>query len=51
MKTTKIFKEEITNHNIWKLILIDLELPLNADEITVTSVTKEPNNDNDRNLF
>ena len=45
MKTAKLLKEEISNPNIWKLILINLGLPLDLDEITVTAI-KEPNNDN-----
>ena len=45
MKTATIYKEEISNPNIWKLILINLGQPLDADEITVTAI-KEPNNDN-----
>jgi hypothetical protein len=38
MKTTKIFKEEVSNQNIWKLLLIELELPIETDEITVKAV-------------
>ena len=41
MATTKIFKSEISNKNIWKLILIDLELPHDTDEITVQAVAHE----------
>ena len=39
MKTTKIFKSEISNSNIWKLILIDLNQPADAEEITVQTVS------------
>ena len=39
MNTARIFKEEISNQNIWKLILIDLELPPDTDEITVKAVS------------
>ena len=38
MKTTKIFKSEVSNSNIWKLMLIELELPPETDEITVKAV-------------
>jgi hypothetical protein len=38
MKTTKIFKSEVTNHNIWKLILLELGLPLDTDEITFRAI-------------
>jgi hypothetical protein len=44
MKTTKIFKEEVSNPNIWKLLLIDLELPIETDEITIQAVS--PNTEN-----
>ena len=46
MKTAKLLKEEISNLNIWKLLLIELGLEPETKEITVTSVKKEPNNDN-----
>ena len=39
MKTAKIFKDEVSNSNIWKLILINLELPPETDEITVKAVS------------
>ena len=39
MNTARIFKSEINNSNIWKLILIDLDLPAGTDEITITAVT------------
>ena len=38
MNTARIFKEEVSNPNIWKLMLIDLELPPDTDEITVKAV-------------
>ena len=38
MATTKLFKEEVDNPNIWKLMLLDLELPHDADEITIQAV-------------
>jgi hypothetical protein len=38
MNTTKIFKEEVSNQNIWKLLLIELELPMETDEITFKAV-------------
>lgn len=38
MSTTKLFKEEVSNSNIWKLMLMDLELPHDTDEITVKAV-------------
>ena len=41
MNTARIFKEEVSNPNIWKLILIDLELPPDADEITVKAVCSD----------
>jgi hypothetical protein len=41
MKTTKIFKSEVNNSNIWKLMLIDLELPHNTDEITIEAIAHE----------
>jgi hypothetical protein len=41
MKTTKIFKEEVSNQNIWKLLLIDLELPIETDEITFKAVSHD----------
>ena len=53
MATTKIFKSEVNNSNIWKLMLIELELPHDTDEITVEAVAhvteaqeKGANNDN-----
>ena len=43
MKTATIYKDEVSNPNIWKLILIELELPPDTDEITVKAVScKEP---------
>ena len=39
MSTTKLFKEEVSNSNIWKLMLMDLELPHDTDEITVKAVS------------
>ena len=41
MKTATILKEEISNPNIWKLLLIELGLEPEAKEITVTAI-KEP---------
>lgn len=38
MSTAIIFKEDFDNVNIWKLMLIDLGLPSDADEITIKSV-------------
>ena len=39
MNTARIFKEEVSNPNIWKLMLIDLGLPTDTDEITVKAVS------------
>ena len=39
MNTARVFKEEVSNPNIWKLMLIDLELPPDTDEITVKAVS------------
>jgi len=39
MKTTKIFKSEVNNSNIWKLILIDLGLPHDTDEIDIKAIS------------
>jgi len=39
LNTARIFKEEVSNPNIWKLMLIDLELPPDTDEITVKAVS------------
>jgi len=39
MATARIFKEEIENSAIWRTVLIDLELPLDADEITVQAIS------------
>ena len=38
MNTARIFKEEINNPAIWDTIVRDLELPADADEITVKAV-------------
>ena len=38
MSTARIFREEVSNPNIWKLILINLELPVGTDEITVKAI-------------
>jgi hypothetical protein len=45
METT-IYKEEFINPNIWQLILIELGLEPETDEITITAIKKESNNDN-----
>ena len=47
MKTATIYKDEVSNPNIWKLILIDLGLKPEADEITVTAIKGDPSNGND----
>ena len=39
MNTATIYKEEVSNPNIWKLMLIDLELPPDTDEITIKAVS------------
>jgi hypothetical protein len=41
MKTTKLYKEEVSNQNIWKLLLIELELPVETDQITIQSVSSK----------
>ena len=38
MNTARIFKEELTNPAIWDTIVRELELPEDADEITVKAV-------------
>ena len=38
MNTARIYKEDFGNSNIWKLMLIELELPPETDEITVKAV-------------
>ncbi|MBN2286046.1 MAG: hypothetical protein JXI43_06335 [Tissierellales bacterium] len=38
MNTAKIFKQEISNVNIWNLLLIELGLPPDSDEMTVKAV-------------
>ena len=39
MKTATIYKDEVSNPNIWKLIIIELGLPKDTDEITVKAVS------------
>ena len=39
MNTARIYKEDFDNANIWKLMLIDLELPPDTDEITIKAVS------------
>jgi hypothetical protein len=39
MKTTKLYKSEVSNSNIWKLLLIELEFPIETDELTVKAVS------------
>ena len=46
MKTATIYKEEFVNPNIWQLILIELGLEPETDEITVTAIRNQ-SNDND----
>jgi len=43
MKTAKIFKEELSNPNIWKLIVINLGLEPETDVITVQAVKENKN--------
>ena len=42
MKTATIYKEEVDNPNIWKLILIDLGLSPELDEIHIMVAPEEP---------
>ena len=46
MKTATIYKEEISNPNIWKLLLIELGLQPETKEITITTVKGNQSNDN-----
>ena len=39
MKTAKLFKDEVSNPNIWKLLLIELGLEPDTDEIEVKAVS------------
>ena len=39
VNTARIYKEDFGNPNIWKLMLIDLELPPDTDEITIKAVS------------
>ena len=39
MNTARLYKEDFDNPNIWKLLVIDLELPPDTDEITVKAVS------------
>jgi hypothetical protein len=41
MKTAKLLKEEISNPNIWKLLLIELGLKPDIDEVTVKAVSSK----------
>jgi hypothetical protein len=46
MKTAKLLKEEVSNPNIWKLLLIELGLQPEIKEITITTVKGNQSNDN-----
>jgi hypothetical protein len=46
MKTAILLKEEISNSNIWKLLLIELGLEPDLDEITITATKGNQSNDN-----